>query len=114
MTGVQTCALPIYLPRKRLIRRIEKSYEFKITDLSGAEYIDEIRSIVNDLKHRYGKKDYRKFKFDPAKLFEDHRIEDDQANRALEVARDFIGALWMATGTEPKLQLRNWEWDDDL
>jgi len=74
---------------------IEKHYDIKIDELSGAKLLWDIRDIINSSKHRLGHKDFRKHEL--LQVPDYHKFEVETAYDGIEQARIFIEALWKVT-----------------
>jgi len=90
------------LPFGEIRKLIEEKYKIDIKELDGGEAFFKMREMVNAFKHRNGLIDFRKQEAKDIKLVERHEADIEHAYEAIDTAKVFIKALWLATGREPK------------
>ena len=80
------------LSRGEIRQLIENHYKVDFDELPGSSEVDRVRRAVNAFKHRKGFKDFRRDCW--SHFPERFELNRDEAYRAIEATRKFLGALW--------------------
>lgn len=81
----------------KLVGLIEGYHRLRLRDIRGANTVERLREVVNDLKHRKGRVDTRRRSDAHLPVLSEHQLEIEKAGEAIVATGEFLTELWART-----------------